>query len=442
MNYYESIQTAIDHMEEHLLDEVKPEQAALVAYMSMSNFYRLFFALTGCGVMEYIRLRRLHYAAAELKAGKVSVLETAVKYGFSSADAFARAFKVHTGLAPSAYARADKTFVYERVNIMEKYFPEQDAELQEKYPDIKLIKDVPGFYAAACQAVSLSPELDAFVGLKAWFDEQQIAEITPGYRVYGYDVPNTRKTDGSYGYEVVVSVPEDFPVKGEGIIRKYFAGGLYAIMETTVGEIVGAWQRFGKWLELSRYEMGRHPCLEEHDVESGFLHRNNVNPENIKISLYMPLVLKNRDLYLTLELPQSRVAYYRAYGQDMQDLPMRVWDVMLSWAKAQHLDSSECRIYLYNHGFTKVKEYWFEIMITLPDGFVFTDDKVAEKTFAGGRYLAYQTNFPNLTSGWQKLLQHAQAEGIRGGRHQWVEFWELPDWSFPPEAVTLCFPSA
>lgn len=54
MNYYERIQRSIDYIESNLEGDITIEKAAQEAFMSCSNYYRMFFALTGYAVMEYI----------------------------------------------------------------------------------------------------------------------------------------------------------------------------------------------------------------------------------------------------------------------------------------------------------------------------------------------------------------------------------------------------
>lgn len=104
MNYYERIQKAIDFLEDNLENEIRAEEAAKEAYMSVSNFYRLFFAITGFQVKEYLILRRMSLAAYDMRHG-MKVLDAAVKYAYTSADAFSRTFKKVTGFSPSACSR-------------------------------------------------------------------------------------------------------------------------------------------------------------------------------------------------------------------------------------------------------------------------------------------------------------------------------------------------
>lgn len=79
-------------------------QAARLACVSPDSFRRIFSYLTGMPLAEYIRRRKLTLAAEDLRQG-CRVLDTALKYGFHSADAFSRAFTRQHGIAPAAFRR-------------------------------------------------------------------------------------------------------------------------------------------------------------------------------------------------------------------------------------------------------------------------------------------------------------------------------------------------
>lgn len=61
---------------------------------------RMFSALAGMPLSEYVRRRRMTLAGAELAAGASSVLEVAVRHGYGSAEAFGRAFRAVHGIGP------------------------------------------------------------------------------------------------------------------------------------------------------------------------------------------------------------------------------------------------------------------------------------------------------------------------------------------------------
>lgn len=67
---------------------------------------RMFSALAGMPLSEYVRRRRMTHAGAELAAGAPSLLDVAVRHGYGSVEAFARAFRAVHGIGP-ADARRD-----------------------------------------------------------------------------------------------------------------------------------------------------------------------------------------------------------------------------------------------------------------------------------------------------------------------------------------------
>lgn len=67
---------------------------------------RMFSALAGMPLSEYVRRRRMTLAGAELIAGAPSVLDVAVRHGYGSIEAFGRAFRAVHGISP-ADARRD-----------------------------------------------------------------------------------------------------------------------------------------------------------------------------------------------------------------------------------------------------------------------------------------------------------------------------------------------
>ena len=98
----EGISRAIDYMEEHLTEDLDIQTIAGEACVSGFYFQKIFCALCGFTVGEYIRNRRLTLAAQELSSGKARVLDVALKYGYDSPDSFPRAFTRFHGVSPSA----------------------------------------------------------------------------------------------------------------------------------------------------------------------------------------------------------------------------------------------------------------------------------------------------------------------------------------------------
>ncbi|MEV7798998.1 AraC family transcriptional regulator [Microbacterium foliorum] len=61
---------------------------------------RMFSALAGMPLSEYVRRRRMTLAGAEFAAGAPNVLDVAVRHGYGSIEAFGRAFRAVHGISP------------------------------------------------------------------------------------------------------------------------------------------------------------------------------------------------------------------------------------------------------------------------------------------------------------------------------------------------------
>jgi AraC family transcriptional regulator len=95
------LNSAMRYIDSALDDEIDFQHVAQLAGCSEYHFRRMFSFLSGMTLGEYIRCRRLSQAALELRDSAVKVIDVAVKYGYGSADAFARAFYEFHGLTPT-----------------------------------------------------------------------------------------------------------------------------------------------------------------------------------------------------------------------------------------------------------------------------------------------------------------------------------------------------
>ncbi|WP_312060555.1 AraC family transcriptional regulator [Anaerotignum sp.] len=117
MNY------AMAYIEEHLTKEIDYSEISRIAYCSEYHFKRMFSFLSGISLSEYIRRRRLTFAALDLKDRNLRIIDVAVKYGYGSADSFTRAFYSIHGILPSE-ARNE--------NIQLKAYPKMTFQLSIK----------------------------------------------------------------------------------------------------------------------------------------------------------------------------------------------------------------------------------------------------------------------------------------------------------------------
>lgn len=118
MNWIQSLQAAIDYMEDHLLEELQLEKVAKQAMVSPFHFQRMFLMLTDMSVGEYVRKRRLTLAAHELVKDDVKIIDTALKFGYHTPESFSKAFKKQHGISPrEAKSGKGKMKYYHRLVI-------------------------------------------------------------------------------------------------------------------------------------------------------------------------------------------------------------------------------------------------------------------------------------------------------------------------------------
>lgn len=101
----ERLNQAMEHIERHLDQPIEVADLARIAVTSEYHLRRLFSALAGMPLSEYIRRRRLTVAGAEVLADERTLLEIAVRYGYGSGEAFARAFRALHGVGPGEARR-------------------------------------------------------------------------------------------------------------------------------------------------------------------------------------------------------------------------------------------------------------------------------------------------------------------------------------------------
>lgn len=81
--------------------------------LGYSKFHmtRKFKEISGTSFREYLRLRKLAFALKEIRDTSKTILDIAIDHGFSSHEAFTRAFKSTYGITPSDYRRHPKPLV-------------------------------------------------------------------------------------------------------------------------------------------------------------------------------------------------------------------------------------------------------------------------------------------------------------------------------------------
>jgi len=100
----------VDAVEADPADEVDIAAIAVRHATTEYHLRRMFSSLAGLPVSEYVRRRRMSRAAAEVARSDADLLTIAVRYGYGSSEAFARAFRAVHGLGPSDARRTGGPF--------------------------------------------------------------------------------------------------------------------------------------------------------------------------------------------------------------------------------------------------------------------------------------------------------------------------------------------
>lgn len=286
--YERRVNRVIDHVQAHLADELTLERLATVAAFSPFHFHRIFVAITGETLSDFIRRIRIERAASALALlHGTSVLEIAQRYGFESAAGFARAFRGHFGMSATQWRnggarqwrskqRKTKRNPGQAVRNPGKAQPRPNqhdrAALNREAAMSIETKEIPPYRVAYMRHVGPYGETGGIGALWADFerwirarDLRQPDTLTIGI---GHDAPRIAAPD-KLRYDACIVVGEDF--KPDRFVNVAdLPGGRYAVaqFEGTTAGISEAWDRlFMAWLPSSGYQPEDRPCLELYQID-------------------------------------------------------------------------------------------------------------------------------------------------------------------------------
>lgn len=140
-----------------------------------------------------------------------------------------------------------------------------------KQSDVRIIM-LPPFTVASNHVIGKDPEESVGQPIDKFIRDSGLYEKKPDSRYFGFNHPNPGiLEDGIHGYEVWVTIPDDWDVP-EPLVKKHFDGGLYAAMTISFPDFyrwgdLEAWVKNSDVYELNYSELGLEimgGCLEEH----------------------------------------------------------------------------------------------------------------------------------------------------------------------------------
>jgi AraC family transcriptional regulator len=269
MDWIDRMNAAIRYIEEHLMEDPDPGEAAKQANSSVFHFQRLFHMLSGYTLGEYIRNRRLSMAAHELLTSSLKVIDIALKYGYESPESFTRAYNRLHGISPrdsrkegsklksfaplsfTLSVKGDTSMDY-KIKTLES-FTIVGKSIMVKTEGGENFKRIPQFWKECCD--------DGTVGKLEEVGAQYPSGVISGAMaaVLCY---REEDTEEEWSYLVGAEAPGNVP----GMETVVIPSQTWAIFES-VGPMPGAiqdvWKRiWSEWFPASNYEHAKAPELE------------------------------------------------------------------------------------------------------------------------------------------------------------------------------------
>jgi AraC family transcriptional regulator len=245
------------YIQKHLYDDLNLQRLARLAHFSPFHFHRVFRALVGEGVGEYVRRIRLESAAVRLRGTSRTIAEIAIETGYSSAEAFSRAFQRQFQVPPSEFR--------DRFQHVETLWPQHgiatEATAQAEVRLVQLLE------FSAVYVRHVGPYENIPQTFLAFADAVRSAGLSqPGRtRFFGiyWDDPDITPAE-KLRYDCCLSLAEELPA-GSGWTVQTISGGEYAVLRH-VGprlDLGRSYQwLYGIWLPASGRELADAPPFE------------------------------------------------------------------------------------------------------------------------------------------------------------------------------------
>lgn len=269
------VNRAIDHVVGHLHQPLHLHEVARAAQLSPFHFHRVFRALTGEPLNQFVKRLRLQRALSLLNRDPrqhKTLTEVALESGFASSQDFSRCFKQRFGVPPSRFDRTlHRARQRQALQDSVKHLtgpPCLDPLPAGANPDgfaVELRQLPPRSVAYIRVTDSYRPGagVDATRRLIAWAEAQGVAQRQ--WLGYMWDDPEVVALKDCR-YDLAVTIEPDDHVRPVGEIGRYD----FPAMRVAQVQVIGAidlemraldWL-FGTWLPSSGYVPANLPCFE------------------------------------------------------------------------------------------------------------------------------------------------------------------------------------
>lgn len=274
--YRPRINRIIDYIHNHCGEDLSLTQLAGQACLSKFHFHRIFQAIVGETVSDFVRRFRLEHAARQLAMDSaVSIAQVAQTCGFSSPQNFARAFRAHFGDSPTSFRKNPRRQIMHPMQTPSAIFDGKtpfQAELKE-LPSYRVayIRDIGPYYSEA--------NARAFGRLFRWAVEEGLTKNAPIMPIAAdWSDPETTPAEKCI-FDACLTVPENVQGHGEVCIQ-YLPGGKFAVLhcEIELKDMPGAIKRLcHEWLPQNGYKRDDRPFF------TIYYNNPNLNPRKLAI---------------------------------------------------------------------------------------------------------------------------------------------------------------
>lgn len=229
-NYHARMQRVLDHIDQHLDDDLDLDAMSGVAAFSKFHFHRQFTATFGLSVHRYVQLARMKRASYRLVYRDAqSITEIAMDAGYDAPDAFARAFRQRVGQSPSSFRKAPDWEPW-----LAAFGPLNNARsklMQTTYtPDDVTIRDVAPIPVAIMEhrgdPVTIGATIQRFI---AWRKATGLSPtVSPTFNVFHSDPRTT--PPAQYRMDLCVGTDRPIEANGERIEAGTIPGGRCAVL--------------------------------------------------------------------------------------------------------------------------------------------------------------------------------------------------------------------
>jgi AraC family transcriptional regulator len=272
LEYRRRVCLAMNYISSNLGSDLTLEEIAGVASFSMFHFHRIFKAVVGETVSEFTRRLRLEWAANRLlsKRGE-EITQIASDCGFSSSQNFAKAFRQHFRMTPSAYrnrkngnnvSKGENALSLQTTYNADTAF--EDLPKNERRSGMNAeVREMPEAHVAYVRKLGpYAKGTQSAVGeLLRWAGPRGYLSSGPVFIVY-WDNPEVTPP-ARCRLDACLRVPAGVIPEGQ-IGLQSLHGGPYAVchFELRADRFPQAWEDAYVWLVNSGYESEDRPCYE------------------------------------------------------------------------------------------------------------------------------------------------------------------------------------